>query len=1032
MPVIAAMSAQNLPIVAQSLVGQFTYPNVKIIIYADNDGQKLDYKGQRYALEAAKILNAQIALPEHLSGVTPDGYDARDLLRDGGPNAVGAAFESARPATEFEPEARQTKPTPETDYFDRKVSQINLPVSQSDYDKLNFDEVMAFARLHGASPSWIQSGTNGFSTDAANQYTKKNGEFEFRDDPKAAADYAKSLELGEGGQWQAMKVGSYLNGNYGAVDLWRAVRQDSHELAQEAQTRNSKTSLLGYNASTTEEVGMVVETLLGGMHFQGGLGGVVIVQAESDLPLTLRPKESVLVADGAQKTQAFLDPNSNTMYFVADNIMAGTERAVILHEGLHKHGMAVLGSAGVDRLYAEVDAWRAAPVESPERQVFEAVQLRLAQAGITDEVLRREETIAYAIEESVLRSTAERAVQAASPALTKFLDLVKEKFEAVWQTMTGIEIGLTTEDLIGVAEVIFKREAEHVFKFEPTHTPEFKKWFGQSQITDDTGRPLVLYHGTGQGGFDIFERSAWKTAYGHFFTPSKEAANYYDHGKASQTYEVYLKAETPLRLDEISHGEIAIPENLQAWIVEAFDPDMGDVNEQFMEWINGADLYAHGMGQRQNDLVGWAEENGYDALVFYDAKGGGGVALSYVAFDSEQIKSAIGNNGEFDIGKPSIYESKAPAVSARQDMAYLAAVERGDMIAAQTMVNEAAKRAGYNTEVFHAGTVTERFDQTFAGSGLVGRQTSYIYFGSSQDAVNFYAEAGTERETKKYFLQANGFVEFEGGVPSYNADESFVASFDGGNEFAGAVTRDIVDGDKRMDVYTVPYDENGSTTKAKLADPVTRNSEGQIIPLSERFNGGHEDLRYSKAPIIQSLTRADSIQTLTTEQRGISAAGTHINNPQDLELAKRILIQMSAEAALSRLVLEYPGTGLHALMSASKAGGLTEGDISLLSAKNIGLMDDKTAELTELGQFASVSVQKRADSVQQALQQSLRARNIEEELEKQIGDTEASHILSEQKHEKPQETHIKEHAPPKREVQRTLAQRIDHDVSISM
>ena len=28
-----------------------------------------------------------------------------------------------------------------------------------------------------------------------------------------------------------------------------------------------------------------------------------------------------------------------------------------------------------------------------------------------------------------------------------------------------------------------------------TDTPEFKKWFGDSKVVDDNGKPLVVYHG---------------------------------------------------------------------------------------------------------------------------------------------------------------------------------------------------------------------------------------------------------------------------------------------------------------------------------------------------------------------------------------------------------------------------------------------------------------------------------------------------------------------------------------------------------
>jgi phage/plasmid primase-like uncharacterized protein len=88
LPVIAAMSAQNLPDVARSLYDKL---QGRAVIYADNDGEKAQFKGQAYAVRAARILGGartRIALPEKPGGITPPGYDARDQLRDSGVEAI--------------------------------------------------------------------------------------------------------------------------------------------------------------------------------------------------------------------------------------------------------------------------------------------------------------------------------------------------------------------------------------------------------------------------------------------------------------------------------------------------------------------------------------------------------------------------------------------------------------------------------------------------------------------------------------------------------------------------------------------------------------------------------------------------------------------------------------------------------------------------------------------------------------------------------------------------------------------------------
>jgi phage/plasmid primase-like uncharacterized protein len=102
LPVLVALSAQNLPDVARSVHALL---NGQVLICADNDGERAAYKGQSYALRAARILGAGrtlIALPERPGGITPPGYDARDQFRDGGAQAVRDAMQHAMHAPEFE------------------------------------------------------------------------------------------------------------------------------------------------------------------------------------------------------------------------------------------------------------------------------------------------------------------------------------------------------------------------------------------------------------------------------------------------------------------------------------------------------------------------------------------------------------------------------------------------------------------------------------------------------------------------------------------------------------------------------------------------------------------------------------------------------------------------------------------------------------------------------------------------------------------------------------------------------------------
>ena len=130
LPVIAALSAQNLPEVARSLHDQV---QGRVTLYVDNDGERAAHKGQINALKAARILGSArttIALPEKPNGVTPPGYDARDQLRDSGPAAIRNTLDRAVPPWTFQrshpglapPIGQGLRPKPLTPHFKQEQS----------------------------------------------------------------------------------------------------------------------------------------------------------------------------------------------------------------------------------------------------------------------------------------------------------------------------------------------------------------------------------------------------------------------------------------------------------------------------------------------------------------------------------------------------------------------------------------------------------------------------------------------------------------------------------------------------------------------------------------------------------------------------------------------------------------------------------------------------------------------------------------------------------------------------------------------
>ena len=173
-----------------------------------------------------------------------------------------------------------------------------------------------------------------------------------------------------------------------------------------------------------------------------------------------------------------------------------------------------------------------------------------------------------------------------------------------------------------------------------TETENFKRWFGDSKVVDAQGKPLVVYHGT-ERDFDAFKvGSALGWGRGIYFTDNQE----YTREFGDRTVAAYVKIENPWR-GGIPDGI----ESTNAWraIADRWD-------------------YFEDAWQEDSGFVGDVlRELGYDGVIAKDSNDVDG--LEVVAFRPTQIKSAIGNNGDFDPSKPSILASKRTRQDAEKD-----------------------------------------------------------------------------------------------------------------------------------------------------------------------------------------------------------------------------------------------------------------------------------------------------------------------------------------------------------------------------
>ena len=146
-------------------------------------------------------------------------------------------------------------------------------------------------------------------------------------------------------------------------------------------------------------------------------------------------------------------------------------------------------------------------------------------------------------------------------------------------------------------------------RFSPArvNTPEFKRWFGDSQVVDKAGKPLVMYHITA-ADFDAFDTTRRAIGGEGSWFSSTPPKGYGDDGE--NIMPVYLSLQNPKIIDKMRDSDDVL-------------------KEQFIK-------------------------QGYDGVIMML----NGKISTVVAFDPTQIKSAIGNNGAFDAGNPDITQSR--------------------------------------------------------------------------------------------------------------------------------------------------------------------------------------------------------------------------------------------------------------------------------------------------------------------------------------------------------------------------------------
>jgi hypothetical protein len=206
--------------------------------------------------------------------------------------------------------------------------------------------------------------------------------------------------------------------------------------------------------------------------------------------------------------------------------------------------------------------------------------------------------------------------------------------DAIWNATTRWPVGFSPP-------VPFT--GEHFPFSDPTGSAAFRRWFGESVVKDETGRPVVVYHGTRRGGFTAFDPAKADAHHpGFYFTDDILMANTYvgkRHGNLQEAalgagegaYRLYIKMERPFIHDAEGRewDSLRVP-----------------------QFPNRRKTYEVAHAVKDMGL--------YDGVILKNIRDSGGQttynepADVYVVFDPKNIKSATANVGTYDPNDPDI------------------------------------------------------------------------------------------------------------------------------------------------------------------------------------------------------------------------------------------------------------------------------------------------------------------------------------------------------------------------------------------
>lgn len=177
-----------------------------------------------------------------------------------------------------------------------------------------------------------------------------------------------------------------------------------------------------------------------------------------------------------------------------------------------------------------------------------------------------------------------------------------------------------------------------------TNSKAFRKWFGDSKVVDDQGKPLVVFHGTPDSRF-IEDTGIFKTKDEYFFEKTDTRAYFF--AKDSSVADTYADDRRAFDYQN------AVPKTLPVYLTLK-NPMIIDAKR--LSWGK------RGGPKTQEEQINSAKAAGYDGIIIkntvdnYNVDGNKTTDV-YIAFNPNQIKS-VNNQGTFSLVDLNIYHQR--------------------------------------------------------------------------------------------------------------------------------------------------------------------------------------------------------------------------------------------------------------------------------------------------------------------------------------------------------------------------------------